>query len=98
MTDTFVEYPEFDAAEPNKSKVTPDCANIELSSVLTMSEMLKFFTHANNLDEEHQFALIINDNQYDSPEYTEIVDLAFGLGAQYLLLKGCCKVEKFAKV
>lgn len=53
MTDTFVDYPEFDAAEPNKNKVTPDCANIELSSVLTMSEMLKFFTHANNLDEEH---------------------------------------------
>ena len=65
---------------------------------MTMSEMLKFFVHANNLDEEHQFTIIINDSQLDHPEYTEIVDLAFGMGAQYLLLKGCCKIEKFAKV
>ena len=47
----------------------------------TMSEMLKYFLHADNLDEEHQFALVINDSQVDSQEYTEIVDLAIGLGA-----------------
>jgi hypothetical protein len=39
-------FPEFDPSDPNKYKVTPDCASIEMSSVLTMSQMLQFFVHA----------------------------------------------------
>ena len=46
-----------------------------------MSELLKYFILAQNLDEEHQFGVIINDSQYDSTEATEIVDLAVGIGA-----------------
>lgn len=92
------QFPTFDPNEPNKHKVTPDCAHIDLSQMETMSEMLKYFLHADNLDEEHQFALVINDCQVDSQAYTEIVDLAIGLGAKYLNLKGCSKVEKYAKV
>ena len=63
-----------------------------------MSEMLKYFIHADNLEEEHRFSLVINDCQIDSHQYTEIVDLAIGIGAQYLLLKGCQRIEKFNKV
>ena len=91
-------FPEFDPNEPNKYKVTPDCASIEMSSVLTMSQMLQYFVHAQNLDEENQFTIVIDDSQVDSYSYTEIVDLAVGLGAQYLNIKGCSKVEKFAKI
>lgn len=57
-----MEFPELDPANPNKSKVTPDCAHIDLATVLTMSELLKYFIHSNNLDEEQQFSIIINDN------------------------------------
>ena len=46
------EYPEADPANPNKNKITPDCASIDLAHVLTMSELLKYFVHAQNLDEE----------------------------------------------
>ena len=78
--------------------MTPDCAHIDLAHVLTMSELLKYFVYAQNLDEEQQFSLVINDNQVDSTEATEIVDLAIGLGAEYQLLRGCSRMEKFAKV
>jgi len=56
------EFPAFDPAEPNKNKVTPDCVSLELSNVQTMSEMLQYFIHANNLEEEHQFTIAINDS------------------------------------
>ena len=46
------EFPEADPANPNKNKITPDCAHIDLAHVLTMSELLKYFVHAQNLDEE----------------------------------------------
>ena len=54
--------------------------------------------HAQNLDEEHQFTLVVDDSQVDSHLSTEIVDMAIGLGAQYLNIKGCAKIEKFAKI
>ena len=47
------EFPAFDPSDPNKHKVTPDCASIELSTITTMSELLSYFVHANNLGEEH---------------------------------------------
>ena len=46
------EFPESDPANPNKNKITPDCAHIDLGHVLTMSELLKYFVYAQNLDEE----------------------------------------------
>ena len=60
--------------------------------------MLQYFVLAQNLDEEHQFTLVIDDSQIDHHCFTEIVDLAVGIGAQYLNLKGCNKIEKFAKI
>lgn len=41
-----MEFPEFDASDPNKHKVTPDCVNLNMPRITTMSEMLKFFVHA----------------------------------------------------
>ena len=96
--DNKMEFPEFDKEEPNKHKVTPDCVNLNMPRITTMSEMLQFFILAQNLEEDQQFSLIIADSQNDSPQYTEIVDLAVGIGAQYLHLSGCNRIEKFAKV
>ena len=44
--DTTGEFPAFDPTAPNKNKVTPDCASIEMSGVVTMSELLKYFVLA----------------------------------------------------
>ena len=63
-----------------------------------MSQMLQYFVHAQNLDEEHQFTIVIDDSQIDTHNMTEIVDLAVGIGAQYLNVKGCAKIEKYAKI
>lgn len=60
--------------------------------------MLNYFLHAENLEEDQKFQVVIEDSQYDSHNYTEIVDLSFGMGAQYLMLKGCIKNEKLAKI
>ena len=92
------QFPDYDAGDPNRNKLTPDCANIELSTVNTLSEMLQYFIHADNLEEERKFSIVINDSQIDSPNNTEIVDLGVGIGAEYVLLKGCAKTEKFDKV
>jgi len=45
-------FPEADPGEPNKNKVTPDCASIDVTQVLTMSQLLQYFVHAQNLDED----------------------------------------------
>ena len=76
-----MDFPEFDPKEPNKNKITPDCVNLNMPRITTMSEMLKFFVHAHSLEDEQQFSLIISDSQIDSPLATEIVDLAIGIGA-----------------
>ena len=90
--------PAFDPQNPNKHKLTPDCATVETSGIATMSELIQYFVHADTLDEERKFSLILNDNQIDSPLTADIVDLAIGIGAQYLSLSGCLKPEKFSKL
>lgn len=59
---------------------------------------MSYFVHARNIDEEYQFRVSIDDTCIDSPNNTEIVDLAEGIGADYLLVKGCNRVDKIAKI
>ena len=37
--------------------------------------------HADSLEMEKQFSLVIHDNQIDSHQVSEIIDLAVGIGA-----------------
>ena len=46
------EFPEADPENPNKHKVTPDCACLEMSQILNMTQLKEHFVHASNLDEE----------------------------------------------
>lgn len=46
------EFPEADPENPNKHRCTPDCAALEMSQMLTMSQVKDHFVHASNLDEE----------------------------------------------
>lgn len=62
MDDTgTLDFPAADPNDPNKNKVTPDCAHIQMSGIQTMSEMLNYFVHAANLDEDQQFTLVVDD-------------------------------------
>ena len=64
-----------------------------------MSHVLKYFVHADSLqEEEQQFSLIIDDCQVDSHEATHMVDLAVGMGAEYLNVKGVARLEKISKL
>ena len=47
--------------------------------------------------EERQFTHIINDNKFDAVNGA-IIDLAVGLGCEYLNMKGFFRPEKIAKV
>jgi len=65
-----------------------------MSGIQTMSTLLNHFVHANNLDEDQTFSLVIDDCSTDTHQFTEIIDLGVGIGCQYILLKGCQKNEK----
>lgn len=91
------DFPAADPNDPNKNKVTPDCAHLQMSGIQTMSQMLNYFVHAANLDESQQFSLVIDDCTVDTFLSTEIIDMAIGVGAQYVLLKGCQRRRRSRK-
>ena len=47
--------------------------------------------------EDKRVSFIIDDNKYESAQ-TGIVDLAFGLGCEFLNIQGIYKTEKLSKV
>ena len=63
-----------------------------------MSQLLNYFVHSRNIDEENQFRIVIEDCTYDSHIATDIVDLSEGLGAEYLMVKGCQRADKLQKI
>lgn len=84
--------------DSNKEKIAPDVVNISRSQFKTMSEMIDFFRLIKNTYPlEIQFSFIINDNKFDINNGS-IVDMAVGLGCEYLSMKGFFRPEKIAKV
>ena len=72
--------------------------NISRSQFNTTSELVEFIILVRSTyPEDRQLSFIINDNKYDANNGV-IVDLAFGLGCEYLSMKGFFKPEKIAKV
>lgn len=81
-----------------ENKFIIDVANISRSQFKTVSEMMDFFRIIKNTyPEDRRFSMIINDNKFDANNGA-IVDMAVGLGCEYLNLKGFFKTEKIAKV
>lgn len=74
------DLPEFDPKNPNKLKITPDCIQLQLAGIQTMSALLNHFVHANNLEEDQTFSLVIDDCTTDTHQFTEIIDLGIGIG------------------
>ena len=85
------------AAEINKDKISPQCANISRSQFKTVTEMLDFFRGVEDYPEDHRLSFIVNDNKFDVSTGS-IVDIAVGTGCEYLNLKGFFRPEKIAKV
>ena len=46
------DFPAADPNDPNKNKVTPDCAHIQMCGIQTMSQLWNYFVHAANLEED----------------------------------------------
>jgi enolase len=84
--------------DSNKEKIAPDVVNISRSQFKTMSEMIDFFRLIKNTyPPEIQFSFVINDNKFDVNNGA-IVDVAVGLGCEYLNIKGFFRPEKIAKI
>ncbi len=62
-----------------------------------MSELLNYFRVLHQYPEDRKFSFIIDDNKLDGTQ-TSIVDFAFGVGCEFLNIKGFFKTEKLAKV
>ena len=66
-----------------------------------MSDLFDFWRYAASLPIENRFTFIIDDRTYEetSPVMDcPIVDLAIGLGCEYIHVKGIGKPERLAKV
>lgn len=90
--------PEFDPEDPTKYKVTPDIAVINMTNLGSISQLITMFLVPKSLEEDMQYRLTIQDTEQDRFDSVNIVDLAEGLGAEYIHLKGCSKIGKIAKI
>ena len=82
--------------ELSKNIITPNVVNLSRVNTKTISDLIEFNRLSNSYG-ERKFSTIIDDNKIDN-NFTSLVDLAFGLGCEYLLFKGFLKGEKLAKV
>ena len=80
---------------------TPHCINLRTGPLPTLSELFNFWRYLNTLEIENRFGIIIDDKVFEdaSPD-TEcsVLDLALGLGCEYLYVKGVAKPERVAKI
>jgi enolase len=83
--------------DPNKDKFHINVLHIDKSQYSCFSEILDFQSYGNSQKAERKFGVIIQDNFYES-QNSDIVDLALGMGAHYLNIKGISGSEKIAKV
>ena len=70
--------------EINKDKISPDFAMLSRSQFKTITEIIDFIkVIRTTYPPERQLQFIINDNKFDSYNGA-LVDMAFGLGFEYL--------------
>ena len=86
---------------PNHDKFIPNCINIRTGPLSTISDVLDFLRYSANLSDDNRFTLIIDD-QVNQEVQSELdcfnVDLAMGLGCEYVFLRGCSKPERIMKI
>lgn len=83
--------------EASKDKISPNVLNLSRANTKTISELVQFYRLSSSYPPDRRFSTIIDDNKIDNNQ-TGIVDLAFGIGCEFLNLKGFLKSEKVAKV
>lgn len=83
--------------DPNKDKFYINTLHVTREQCLYFSDILEFLSYGNSQKAERKFGVIIQDQFYESTQ-SDIVDLAIGIGAKYLNIKGIGRTEKIAKV
>ena len=84
--------------DANKDKFTPHVVHLSRHHSKTVSDTLESFRLVNSYQrEERKFTFIMDDGKFESSQGS-VVDLAFGIGCEYLNVQGFIKSEKLAKV
>ena len=83
--------------DPNKDKFFVNSVHVTKGQYLCYSDILDLLSHGNSQKAERKFGLVVEDNYYESTA-SDIVNLAVGMGAKYLNIKGINSTEKIAKV
>lgn len=86
---------------PNYDKFTPHCVCLRTSAIATTSDLFDFFRYNASLYDEARFTFVIDDRvneEVQSEADCAVVDLGIGLGCEYVMLKGCAKPERAAKI
>ena len=96
-----VKPPDSGYKSPNADKFVPDCVSIRTGALPTMSDLFDFWRYQASVSDLNSFAMIIDDKvneEVQSESDCVTIDLGMGLGCDYILLKGCAKPEKIAKI
>lgn len=86
---------------PNHDKFIPHCVSLRTSPLSTVSDLFDFWRYSASLSDEQRFSIIIDDqvNQEVQSELDcSVVDLGIGLGCEFVLVRGCAKPERLAKI
>lgn len=92
-----VEAPKF----KNWNKVTPSVINLRAGKFATVSDLVDVIAYSKSLPEGQTFGVAIDDRTFEdvSPEMqSQLLDLAMGLGCEYLHVKGITRPERFVKL
>lgn len=79
----------------------PDCVSIRTGALQTVSDLFDFWRFQASVSDQNRFELIIDDQvneEVKSDNDCTTIDLGLGLGCDYILVKGCARPEKVAKI
>uniref|UniRef100_A0A7S3KXI6 phosphopyruvate hydratase n=1 Tax=Euplotes crassus TaxID=5936 RepID=A0A7S3KXI6_EUPCR len=83
--------------DPNKDKFYANILHVDRTHYKLFSDFLDFQSYGNTQKGERKQRVIIQDNFYESSN-SDIIDLALGLNAAYVNIKGINNSTKLAKV
>jgi hypothetical protein len=80
-----------------KEKICPHVVHLNKNNLKSITEYLTFNRMASGYPDDRKIGFIIDDGKFESMK-AAVVDMAFGLGFEYLNVQGFFKGEKLAKI
>ncbi len=80
-----------------KEKIYPHVVHLNKNNLKSITEYLTFNRMVSGYPDDRKIGFIIDDGKFESMK-TAVVDMAFGLGFEYLNVQGFFKGEKLAKI